>query len=154
MKKIRKTSRKHKGKKATSPTQVRIRERREKVIELSLKGLTQDRIAKLMKLTRRTIQDDLNVVRQENIEWVKQMKKEFDPKDFWSKRLKELQLRKREMYVALAESKGDRTLVIKSLKEIDDEFEKALAKVGIRTEAQDAEDVPSDVLRIIHEYRK
>ncbi len=118
----------------------KIELRRLKVFELSIKGLTQARIAEALKVSPNTIKDDLTAIRKGLVDRIEKLKEAFNPDEFWGERYEELRLRKKEMYVALTESKSDRTMVIRALKEIDEKIDKALMSIGIKISEVESKD--------------
>lgn len=128
---------------------LQIESRRQKVFELTIKGLTKARIAEVLKVSIETIWDDLKAVRQKQTESMKKKIQSFDIEQFWEQRLEELGMRKSEMYVALAEGKSDRAAINAQLREIDKEIERALTSAGVKLSKENPEDIAHETLKII-----
>jgi len=146
-------AKKNKGGRGKEVESAKIDRRRQRVFEMRAKGLSVSIIAEALNVTTRTVDNDIAALKTDTLEWLNKSRKNFPADEYWIDRKGRLEMRFKEMWVAISEQKTDRSSVSREMRDLEIELESILRKMGIITTKVDPENLVTDTIRIIHETR-
>ncbi len=125
--------------------------RKEHVFKMSLMGFTISRMAQALKVSKKTIERDKKELQQEQLERLKQLRKEFNAERYFFERVEELKLMKYELWRIADDHRGSgKVSAINMMLKVDKEIEKLYERWGLLSK-EPVEKVIS-ILKVIHEY--
>jgi hypothetical protein len=128
--------------------------RQRTVFELRLTGLTQEKVAKILRVNVKTVERDEKEIEQKQKIWFRKAIKKFDIARYWLKQIEELILVKRELWATYAKGDArDRVKALETIVEIQKEIEQRMRSAGVKTLATDTENDTNSV-RLSTDIRK
>lgn len=127
--------------------------RQKKVFDLRLKGISQESVADLLKISRKTVERDEFEIREKHRKWLIKARKSFDAESFWMGQIKQLEKVMFELWVIAADNDKDRVKALEVIERMQESIEKRMRAAGITTTTVEPDKMVTDTIRIIHENK-
>jgi transposase len=128
--------------------------RQRKIFELRLKGMSQEKVAKTLGVTVKTIERDENKIEHKRKDWFAEVIEHFDPKKYWIEQIEELLFIKKRLWSTHAKNNPkDRIRSLELIVEIQEKIDERMHSAGIDTLSLTREvvkELPSDIRESIH----
>lgn len=113
-------------------------ERQRMVFKLRMRGVSQERCAEILQVARKTIERDEEEIEKKKKKWFSNLKKNFNPEEYYRKQIETLEQMIDELWSVYAEGNAkDRVRALEMISSFQKEIDDRMKKAGIHTSESD-----------------